>query len=249
MTPDDPARVQIAEPSYRVLSGDPGIFLEVYLPKRTQYQHILYESLTEGFRLDSVRTYLSEHKQEVGQFFEVYGARPSLLDLHLDADFDPMYRGYSMYEVDGVFAGVNQAPIEERTQVIRMMFRLDTESLTEKFHLPRRVIQQIARIFFRNQSSRVNVVRWHYEMQHKASGEGLSEAEDRFLRYLSTWHDQVTLFVFGYLVRRLCDRIRGMYTKGEIDHVEQEIWVTAFWNMNLNRVVDQTSAGALEPYR
>ena len=43
------------ELGYRVQAGEPGVFVEIYLPKRADFQGRLHDALTQGFDLDAVR--------------------------------------------------------------------------------------------------------------------------------------------------------------------------------------------------
>ena len=75
-----------------------------------------------------------------------------------------------------------------------------------------------------------------YEKQHK-KGDVMTTKEADFLEYLKTWHGQVILFVCGFLVHRIAATLSKLEKDGQIDSAEKEIWVSQFWNMNVNRVV------------
>ncbi len=56
------------------------------------------------------------------------------------------------------------------------------------------------------------------------------------LVYLEAWKYDVALFVLGYIVFEICERIQELgMVKGK--DVEEEILVTSFWNLTVNRIV------------
>jgi hypothetical protein len=56
------------------------------------------------------------------------------------------------------------------------------------------------------------------------------------LVYLEAWKYDVALFVLGYIVFEICERIQELdIMKGK--GAEEEILVTSFWNLTVNRIV------------
>jgi hypothetical protein len=55
------------------------------------------------------------------------------------------------------------------------------------------------------------------------------------MNYIDRWVGAVGLFLFGYLVFNLCERIRSIDPEGG-SHVEEEIWVTSLWNLEVNKI-------------
>ena len=51
---------------YRFHKGDPGTFVEIYLPKKALYQGKLYNTLTNGFRNEGVLKHFRKNKEEIG---------------------------------------------------------------------------------------------------------------------------------------------------------------------------------------
>ena len=128
---------------------NPGAVAELYLPKKAEYQGVLYQTLTEGFEPAKVITHFKRKrtKKHIGHFLKHYAhylmgiEQKDLADElkkrikdEKDEKFVPgqsSYLGYSMYEVDGVFRDQEkQQTEEERTQVIRIIFQPDLEVLT-----------------------------------------------------------------------------------------------------------------------
>lgn len=58
------------------------------------------------------------------------------------------------------------------------------------------------------------------------------------LHYLDRWIGAVGLFLFGYFVFNLCERIRAIDPEGAT-HIEEELWVSSFWNLEVNKVTLQ----------
>src|SRR5690349_15278054 len=127
---------------YEIQPNEPSIFAEFYLPKKANLQGILYEVLTRGCRLIDVKNYFRELKkpEDKDRMDRVRKlARPGWTVLQKDLsakeidEFPRIFFGYSMYEVDGVFLkeiakhegdpDENYAFTEERTQVIRLIFK------------------------------------------------------------------------------------------------------------------------------
>lgn len=213
---------------YRFNNSDSGIFVEIYLPKKAAFQGTLYQALTEGFDLEAVRAYLKERKEDIGEFF----AGSPYFD-----DFDrrvgqlrQVFTGYSMYEVDGVFYGGPGQPIaEERTQVIRIMFRpqLSVETPAVSSELRKGVIREYVR--FPSGKERFAD---HFLATNRYLGEEQVPQLTALIRDLRDWEAQVAIFLFGYIIFSICERIRGL---GE-EHDQDEIWVTSLWNLSVNTI-------------
>ncbi len=105
----------------------PGIHFEIYFPKKIDYQAALYTALRSGHSRSSVVEFLRRQEDHVRPLLlpalrDRYGAR--MLTMH------QVYFGFSMYEVDGVFFDQSK-PLEDRTQVIRLIVYPPYESILE----------------------------------------------------------------------------------------------------------------------
>ena len=132
-------------PSRHVLnSNDAGISTEIYFPKRAAYQGAIFDALREGFYQEQVITYLLAHAsflvEELRDWSEILNPRKYCEDEPPRGPQTPdearerirmyqsVFKGYSMYSVDGVFfSKETQTVYEEATQVVRLMFRFESQ--------------------------------------------------------------------------------------------------------------------------
>jgi len=216
----------ILEPSsdamfpYEFKGYEPGIFSELYLPKVTGYQGKLYETLTEGFDIARVKRVFHEKKASISVLLRRFTEAGELTDERIDA-LEPLFWGYSMYEVDGVFYNPDKGTIEERTQIIRMMFLPDLEGLHKlNPELAFDDLRRAVRNFLRGD-----------RLEKEALRKSLPNLIDR----VANWHANVGLFIFGFLVFQLCERIKEL-GDSQRRSLEDEIWVCSFWTLSVNRV-------------
>jgi len=102
--------------NYRFHNAEKGVMYEIMLPKKIQYQDFLFTSLVDGIRSFTFSEYFKQNKDSVKQLFEKYSdiiyMKRDLLEL-FDTDFHPIFQGYSMYEVDGVFRHDSSVAFDE----------------------------------------------------------------------------------------------------------------------------------------
>jgi hypothetical protein len=222
----------IINPPYKFMPSDPGIFVEIYLPKKTDFQPTLYSTLAKGFQIDLVKKHfeLPEKASGIKSLLEHYQDSVQYLELDL-ADFPSVLHGYSMYEVDGVFYNSQTQQIqEERTQVLRIMFTPPLDSLLDKYQGEenRKQINRTTKDFLRFPAGRRT-----FKIERQ-----LTEMQIELVDYLEKWTDFVGLFLFGFLVYEICEQITRLCSEGRMhwDKAEDEIWVTSFWNLVINPI-------------
>jgi len=219
------------ESIYEFTPSEGGIFVEIYLPKRSEYQGTLYEALTEGFKVTKVRDHFRNNGEDVRGFLKDHYA-----DEYTDAKVENMsqvFFGYSMYEVDGVFWDDDiEEIIEERTQVIRIIFRPNFDQIPSDF--PHRKKARIVKDYLRYSGGRENFASEYLENKEVSSEDRLSIK--RITDYLRAWECEVALFTFGYIVYEICKRIQKI-NEEQGQKIEKEIWVTSLWNLSINRVL------------
>ena len=231
-------------PAFVTESDQPLTMFEVFLPKRMEYQSKLYEALQCGLQIGKVREFLLANGSvdPVAEKLRIQSLIPTVSRAYTDdriSHLQPVYFGFSLYEVDGVFmtdAAVDPADrhdlrTQERTQVVRLFFkaepvyraiRHDTELSPRK---AARLIDQV-REFQRECTS------WSEEdmVATYLKRRKLADKSGRLRHYLTAieqWRTDVLLFIFGYLVGKITEDL-------SID--ESEIWVTSHSSMAVNVV-------------
>ena len=246
----------MTKPTYVFFRGERGVFAEVYFPKKVAFQGTIFTALEEGHEEENVKIYL---KKKVNTLLKELAEYP--VDI-----FDPYrygtlkkpnkpestvakvrkrinmysspFKGWSMYEVDGVFFKRGRAD-EERTQVIRLMFRFRSPHI----RLARRwdcedVLRAILYFVIETRGFLSGGTAWSKEAKqqffarHEWDSAAKKEfAERNFTRIAQRtlkWIDDCILFIFPYLVRNFSDKVL------ETRRLEDEIWVTSFFDLTLN---------------
>jgi len=206
---------------YQFQSYEPGVFVELYLPKKSKYQGKLYKALTDGFTFEKVKAhFLDEEKRErIYQLLDTYSEVKNIEE-RINR-IEPFYWGYSMYEVDGVFFNLEKGIIEERTQIIRILFLPNIKMIHKlvpdmEYNDLRRAVGKILKAD-RDERGR------------------LKEYNQQIVEYIEKWKGDVGLFLFGYIIFELCSRIKEIKDDAE-GELEEEIWLSSFWNLQINRV-------------
>ena len=218
--------------------GEPSILVEIYLPKKTQYQEKLYNTLTNGFKINLNEYFNGNLKNEIKEFIVNYN---SIIDDYeiFSSNPDKVFYGYSMYEVDGVFYNADKDRIdEERTQIIRLIFKTDLKSLFSEFKTSfpnsqidpknfRYYVRHFLCSSYRGSFRNIN----EFDFLDILINPGTDKREMEFiLKIVETWVDYTGFFLFGYIVFQL--------TKG-VDKIEDEIWVSSSRYSTINRIVRQ----------
>jgi hypothetical protein len=206
------------------------------LPKKALYQGALYEALTHGFELCKVIDHFKKNKQEILKLMGNYrisgGMEKRLDDIE---NLSASYKGYSMYEVDGVFFD-NGEIIEERTQVIRIIFRPDIDKIR---HITasigeRKSAKLVKRALQINREDGSILLR--ELLLDKQISKREKQAAKHLIEYVNHWKADVGVFVFGYLAFKICHHIKEL-NKETPSQMEKEIWMAAFWDCDINRVM------------
>lgn len=229
----------ISSIQYRYNRYDPGVFMEIYLPKKSEYQGILYDTLTSGFRTKNVITHLKKHLLDINRLMgESYNSKIRKLT-DLDKMIGPIFYGYSLYEVDGVFFDDANKVVEERTQVIRLMFRFDVNVLMERiggkiYEQQHQIAITIVDDYLQSTAVKPSFSELHFESYLKKWPD-----EKAFLRKLikalEAWEFNIAMFVLGFVIFKICEKIKLLHAKNK-KKPEDEIWITSFWNLRINRI-------------
>ena len=214
---------------YKFIRSEPGIFVEIYLPKKADFQGTLYDTLIKGFNISKVKNHLRAKKKSIQKMLETYETLVADYDSFVD-ELQPIFFGYSMYEVDGVFVGKKNKIYEERTQVIRLLFRpeLDKIFTDNKYKGKEQEIAKITKEYLRTTRSQKE-----YVIKNQCDDFAIDIIEGIHL-----WGDCVGLFLFGYIIYEICAKISDLCKNEKLswDEAEEEIWVTSIWNMVVNPI-------------
>jgi hypothetical protein len=221
------------ELGYRVHAGEPAIFVEIYLPKKADFQGRLYETLTRGFDIQEVKNHFKdpERRDSIRELFRRYDPRLSSDEDRVDAMREVLF-GYSMYEVDGVFRAQgngSRGVFEERNQIIRVVFKPDYDDIAKRSGATLEAVREMAGERFHAYRERNGSVL--SDAAGRTSGPEKLVAEE-----LRSWIEDVSLFLFGYIVYELCEKIAEL-REDTGKRPEEEIWVTSFWGVTVNRAV------------
>jgi hypothetical protein len=129
--------------------------------------------------------------------------------------------------VDGTFKG----EIQERTQVVRVIFVPPVEHLAKGLRVPRERQLIYARQFLQF---------WTHDtadyFAFRSRTLPLAAGEAKLVQRLSRWLYYVGLFANGYLLYEIGAGIRELHRSGVIRRLERELWVTSFRDFALNQM-------------
>jgi hypothetical protein len=196
-----------------------GINVELLLPKKANYQGALYSTLTDGFVKEKVQKYLHDPKRKprIKEFLSDYVSITDESYEWYSNKIEKIFKGYSVYEVDGVFYDEEKKQtIEEKTQIIRMIFLPPYKEIEGKLGLDREN-QQILAVLHQVQLTDLNT---------------FHDKEKETLEYiLLNWVKIITFFVYGYVMFRIQESILQLEVK------EEEIWVISSTSVIINKSV------------
>jgi hypothetical protein len=194
--------------TYLYTLRNPGLFAELYFPKRVLYQSEIIDALKEGVDDAIVKEYLSTNANNLVAELVAYpyvldpkryaGRRSqeiSVADIQRRIEIykNPFF-GWSTYSVEGAFLNTKLNELQdELTQVVRVIFRFESELEVAK------------------------------EKEHHVKGNYAAIATE-----ILKWFDDCALFTFGYLTRRFWSQV------SKVGRTEDEIWVTSFFNLGIN---------------
>lgn len=231
----------------------PGLFAEFYFPKRVVYQSEIVEALKDGVEEREVKKYLKTYARDLLKELAVYpyvldpqryeGRKEEMVSVADIKKRIEMYRnpffGWSTYGVEGAFLNTDVGELQdELTQVVRVIFRFESDLPTAKNKGTERIVQSITSWLLMNYYHRVALPPYDetHIQQFVAEHPSFSEPD---LAYITNnyaaiateilkWFDDCVLFTYGYLARRFWKRV------AEVGRREDEVWVTSFFNLGIN---------------
>ncbi|HYH68097.1 MAG TPA: hypothetical protein VD866_25600 [Urbifossiella sp.] len=261
----DDAGVTTQDDRYVFHRGTPGIWTEIYFPKKAAYQGAIFDALRTGFRPAAVKRYLSTHVLDIRD--ELRNDWPELLDPNrYDRDCGPspplvterealeriekyesVFFGYSVYSVDGVFYKSKECRVdEEATQVVRLLLKFDPEEGLPPVRKPM-FVAMCRWLISQHGAQAEEELPWQpawrdrFLAEHPQwPGEALRWASEHYrplARAVAKWIDDCGLFLFGYLVRHFSERVLREGSR------EDEIWVASIFSATINVVRRQRGCG------
>lgn len=207
---------------YQFQAPEHGVLVEMYLPKRADFQGVLYDTLTEAFDAAKIRAWLADPHGRGHVELLLRRHWPELV-ARLDSVAGRLQagiQGYTLYEVDGVYAGA-QGVVSERTQVVRLMFLPPLDELAGRIALDPARLRDEAKRLLRGYGADSGFL--------KAREPGVAPEVVALCEALEDWVDEVGLILFGFIMGRVCLAIRDRNLRPE-----EEIWVTSTWGFTLN---------------
>ncbi len=253
---------------YQFQNGEIGVMTEFLLPKKIEYQGKLFDSLVNGLNNFSYNKYFRVNKTSAEYLLKNYKTLKDLNKINLtrfDKDYNDIFQGYSMYEVDGVYLSKtnNKSKIgylEERTQIVRFYFIPNYEKLIKKLRQRRcpasmEAVLNFADIFFKK-SKITSFEKETLKRKIELNEVELEAIESKRVRannkirlnhkgfdilksYFLDWSDAIALMVFGYLVHEITLRLNDISKKRGLRNnkaIEEEIWVTTHWGVIINKI-------------
>jgi len=213
---------------YEFNYGEPGLFMEIYVAKKAEFQPLLYETLTAGFNLKKVRSHFRSKAEAIRRFMRRNRQLHDFSSYRID-HFGNVFTGYSLYEVDGTFAGGAQ----ERTQVVRVIFVPPLAQFSKGLEIPRGRRLAYASHFLRFWTHNTD----NYDAHRNATVPSRRANAPLFgnSRYgLTTWGFSPPAICSSY---EICTAISELRRHGLIRKPEKELWVTSFRDFALNRMM------------
>lgn len=234
---------------------DHGFFAEIYFPRKSAHQGTIFTALRDGYKENEVKTYL---KQNVSKLLEEFKKYPQLLDPHQYDNkgrisytkekaleriklYTSPFKGWSLYQIDGVFFDKQGRAYEEATQVVRIMFCFQSSyyDMAKK----KKCLDILRAIIFwaiTKQDLLDEHNLWDKKQydeffeRHKPWPKRKLEFTNKYFtlitKEIQKWLDDCVLFIFGYLVGQFSESVLRENLP------EEEIWVSSFFNLTVNVV-------------
>ncbi|OGZ54446.1 MAG: hypothetical protein A3B25_00715 [Candidatus Ryanbacteria bacterium RIFCSPLOWO2_01_FULL_48_26] len=250
--------MKIEHAMYPFARGERGLFVEVYFPKKVEFQARIFNTLKNGRDAKLVKAYFKKHARKLLTELALY---PNLFDpdwynthpterveirkptvararRRFDA-YVSQFQGWSMNEVDGMFFK-GEKVYEERTQVIRLIFRFKSRySKAAERESCNDVLRSIlyyaitARGLISGEAVWDDAHKAQYMANHAPWVDDAKRefAEKHFAaiaRETIKWTDNCALFIFAYLVREFSQEVL------KTGKLEEEIWVMSLFGVTLN---------------
>jgi hypothetical protein len=249
---------------YVLSSSSAGLATEIYFPKRAAYQGAIFDALRQGFFERQVIDYLSLHAaallEELSDWQEIldpfkysFDSLPQRRLTEEDARqriamYRSVFKGYSLYTVDGVFfSEETQTVYEETTQVVRLTLRFESELERRPEHAHRRDLVRSLSYWLIDYDARLD---YHFSWAPEQKERFLAEHQhwpgelrdyvavhfEGVAKEVEKWIDDCGLFIFGFVVRQFAENVVRQHM------TEEQIWVVNSFDPCINIVCRKPAA-------
>lgn len=281
---------------FRFSRSDVALVVELYLPKRAQYQAILLQVLSGWYEwerqrdAEAIKSHFKINRDQILKLLEHYLSLQTSYDSLVESFPLGLAVGHSVYEVDGFFANADTPALaewakasftaggarqvstrdtgkakgkvgfaaEERTLVVRFIFpfpeRVLVDQATEglsfgKIEL-RPLFREAIRGFLQTPAGHRPEEYTRRLLEDPSYGAALNSfAGDQvaiaemhiqtLVKVTDSWVHCTALWLFGYLVLKVTSGMNELVLRKELAKNEDEIWITSFWDVALNRIIPQ----------
>jgi len=247
----------VPEKSYFFNSSERALFVEIYFPKRAAYYGAIFGALRKGHDEGMVKRYLQDNVESLIDEFQAFPdllkpsrytsirfsrTLPSVDEALKRIDmYKSPFKGWSTYSVDGVWFDDAGNPVEEATQVVRLMFRFESifskQAIDDGWSDVLRailfwVISQHGRLYDHKVWGKEEQAQ--FMARHKPWPKQKGLFAQRYYADIALevgkWLDDREIFIFCYLVRNFWRKV----VREEMR--EDEIWIASVFDLVLNVV-------------
>jgi hypothetical protein len=206
--------------AYKFNQAQIALETNIFIPKKCHLIHVLNKVIPDGFCVENIKTHFRSKAKRtlIRSYFKNYSFLNGITDKDID-NIQDIFKGYSIYDVHGGFAGQGNKIYEETTSVVKILFIPDLDVVIEKYPQKTHSIFTTTRDFLE--------LPFGIEPCFDEKLDELWYKET--IEYLKDWKRSVGLIVFGYLIYSICDSLEKLKTKEILswDDLEEEIWVNS----------------------
>ena len=213
---------------YTFRYGEPGLFLEVYVP--TSFEPRVREALEKGMDDQFLKHYLRnpEYRGEIAQLLAEDETLSDPANWRLDR-LQSIIEGFSIYRGDGAFLGekLERDPVS----VVRLMFlpQLANWFGADRVSDSRRIARRFLHFWTHNKE----------EYFHDGRPDGASAVEpfeSVVIDKLVDWLDDISLVINGYVMHQLSRESIWRRQMGLASRLESEFWVGSFRTLAVTKI-------------
>jgi hypothetical protein len=213
---------------YTFRYGEPGLFLEVYVP--TSFEPRVREALEKGMDDRFLKQYLRnpDFRNEIAQLLAEDATLRDPANWRLDR-LQSIIQGFSIYRGDGAFLGDKLE--RDQVSVVRLMFLppLSTWFDSDRVSDARRIARRFLHFWTHSKD----------EYLHAGRQQGatvIEPFESSVIDKLVDWLDDISLVINGYVMHQLSRESIWRRQMGLASRLESEFWVGSFRTLAVTKV-------------